>query len=193
MRKTVSIEKVYHFVINGELEIMPNGEIYRVARRAPNKWNQTFVTIPVKRKRAEHHTGTEYCRSGYYQIRVMCDGVRLHLAAHRLIYYHFKGAIPDNMTVNHIDGNPLNNHPDNLELLSHKDNCWHARNVLKRGNFDNVKKIGKPNLTPEQKKTIIRRFRLGENRKPLAMEFNIHPNHVTRLNAEFKQLLNESK
>lgn len=47
----------------------------------------------------------------------------------RVIYYFFKGDIPENMKVNHIDENKKNNSINNLNLLTHKDNCnWGTRN-----------------------------------------------------------------
>lgn len=51
---------------------------------------------------------------------------------HRLVCEAFIEVIPDNMTVNHIDGNKANNSASNLEILSYSDNHLHAFNVLKR-------------------------------------------------------------
>lgn len=64
----------------------------------------------------------------------------------RVIYTMFKGAIPDNIKVDHIDGNTMNNRIDNLRLL---DNALNVRNskvksgklmrgVRKRGNRYNA-------------------------------------------------------
>lgn len=66
---------------------------------------------------------------------VMCQNLsgkylRVHLAyglnkkflVHRVVWESFNGEIPDDMDVDHIDGNPQNNQLSNLRLLSHKDN-----------------------------------------------------------------------
>lgn len=42
---------------------------------------------------------------------------------HRVIWEYFNGAIPEGLTVDHIDGNKLNNCLNNLQLMSAKENC----------------------------------------------------------------------
>ena len=50
-----------------------------------------------------------------------------HLRLHRVIYRFYYGTI-DKRTINHIDGNKLNNNPLNLELLTIQENIQHATN-----------------------------------------------------------------
>lgn len=45
---------------------------------------------------------------------------------HRLIVTHFIGVIPKGMCVNHKDGNKLNNHISNLEIVTYSENQKHA-------------------------------------------------------------------
>ena len=46
---------------------------------------------------------------------------------HRLVYmYHTKEFIPENLYINHIDGNKCNNHFSNLELVTQSENIQHA-------------------------------------------------------------------
>lgn len=49
----------------------------------------------------------------------------------RIVYEHFKGAIPKGMQVDHKDNNVLNNHPDNLVLITPLNN---SRKRLKQYN-----------------------------------------------------------
>ena len=44
------------------------------------------------------------------------------MLVHRIVWESFNGPIPDDMDVDHIDGNPQNNALSNLRLLSHQDN-----------------------------------------------------------------------
>lgn len=67
-----------------------------------------------------------------YRVDLWKDGKVKSFLVHRLVASAFLG-MPENekMTVNHKDGNRLNNHIDNLEWLSLADNIRHAfRNGL---------------------------------------------------------------
>lgn len=48
---------------------------------------------------------------------------------HRLVYESFKGEIPKDMEINHIDYDRLNNNIENLEVLSHADNVRYSHAV----------------------------------------------------------------
>lgn len=49
-----------------------------------------------------------------------------NLRAHSIVAEHFLGIRPTGLTVNHKDGNKLNNRIENLEYLSIRDNVLHA-------------------------------------------------------------------
>lgn len=65
------------------------------------------------------------------------------LSACRIVYIICKGDIPQDYDVDHIDNNSLNNDPDNLQVLSRRDNlakrfvddpntCWNQYMAQKR-------------------------------------------------------------
>ena len=65
--------------------------------------------------------------------------VMFPIALHRLIYAWYKEDIPKGMVVDHIDNNPLNNDPDNLQLLTRgenvkKDNNGHNQFTVTKDN-----------------------------------------------------------
>lgn len=66
-------------------------------------------------------------RRGYQRTTLQQNGKKCQVVVHRLVAKEFKpNENADNLTVNHIDGNKLNNHIDNLEWLTNKENLKHA-------------------------------------------------------------------
>jgi len=118
---------VYPAVISGELEIDQNGQIWRVAKRGWDRWNNVIRLNKCQRVRAEHGIGE------YFQVRTMFDKVRYGALAHRLVWMHFFGEIPFGLTINHKNGHKKENWPGNLELMTHSEQSFHACHVLKRG------------------------------------------------------------
>lgn len=53
-------------------------------------------------------------------------GYRRCFMAHRLVYEHFIGVIPDGMEIDHLDNDKLNNYVGNLEAVSHRDNVMRS-------------------------------------------------------------------
>ena len=58
-------------------------------------------------------------REGYIRYCILGK----HYSGHRLIYETFCGEIPENMVIDHIDGNRSNNKLNNLRLVSYSDNA----------------------------------------------------------------------
>lgn len=60
---------------------------------------------------------------------------------HRFVYEFFKGPIPDGMTIDHIDGDKLNNDIDNLQLMSRGDNSRKANRKLTEEDILSIKTL----------------------------------------------------
>lgn len=70
---------------------------------------------------------------GYYSIKLCKNDVIKRFTIHRLVYMTFKGEIPNGLQVNHIDEDKSNNHIENLNLMSPKENTnWGTRNERAR-------------------------------------------------------------
>tara|TARA_Y100000310_G_C20704371_1_gene833798 strand:+ start:22935 stop:23381 length:447 start_codon:yes stop_codon:yes gene_type:complete len=66
-------------------------------------------------------------RSGYREVLVTVNGVREYLLVHRVVAQAFIENPKNKRTVNHIDGNKLNNNAANLEWATDSENLKHAR------------------------------------------------------------------
>jgi hypothetical protein len=62
-------------------------------------------------------------------VRAMIDGVRVVGLAHRLVWQHLHGDIPDGLVINHKNGIKGCNRGDNLETCSYSENAKHAYRV----------------------------------------------------------------
>ena len=113
---------------------------------------------------------------GYRGYAIKHDDYKVHkktLISHRLVatYYHPN---PENKPqVNHKDGNKANNHPDNLEWATGKENIHHAIDTglltIKRGEANHFSK-----LTKEEAMAIrIRRHHRNDKLNDLANAFGV--------------------
>lgn len=101
---------------------------------------------------------------------------KIHRPIHRLMWEAVHGEIPDGMTINHKNGQKLDNRIDNLELLTRAENVLHAREVLGlpagwatgHGRRGSTKK-----LTAEQEAEIHRKRKDGVSVATLAKEYGV--------------------
>ena len=88
-------------------------------------------------------------KSGHLTVYLRKEGDDLQREVHRLVAAAFIGPCPDGKEVNHIDGNPANNHADNLEYVTRSENVLHAYRIgLLRANCGEDQHLAK--LTTEQ-------------------------------------------
>ncbi|MFG2001745.1 HNH endonuclease signature motif containing protein [Spirillospora sp. NPDC048911] len=169
-------EDVYPAVLLGDLEIDSQGRVWRVAARRGDRWTGEVRVIPCARRRAENVTGK------YLQVRVMFDGIRYHALAHRLVWKHFVGPIPEGLTINHKNGRQQDNRPSNLELATPKEQARHARDVLRRGRLDQYgERNAMAKLSTEQVREICSRRASGEALQSIADHFGVRMQHISRI------------
>lgn len=161
--------EVYKLVLSGELDIDPEGRIWRVAKRTADRWTGGTKVTPCERVRAEFGPP-----DGYLQVRAMIDGKRHYAAAARVVWRHFKGPIPEGLTVNHEDGRKQNNRPTNLELATYSEQRLHAVQVLGAQHAD-VKGSKHPKAQVSETDVVsMRRLRAsGWRVKDIAERFGI--------------------
>lgn len=99
---------------------------------------------------------------------------------HRILAHCFKGGIPEGMTVDHLDGDKLNNDLDNLEIVTHAENTKRAYAAgLAKG------KKGQDNsgakLTEEKAIRVFECLQNGWCNNSIAKQFDLHPRYVSLL------------
>ena len=113
---------------------------------------------------------------GYSYVRLV-GGQMIRI--HTLMAETFVGPRPLGQGVRHLDGNPVNNSPENLawgtQAENMQDKIMHGTSL--RGNANHNTK-----LTEEQAREIKRRRKAGESGRSLAKEFNISEQTVALIN-----------
>lgn len=123
-------------------------------------------------------------RDGYNRVSVPCsDGEYRYVSAHRVIWESVHGESDLDLTINHKDGNTLNNSISNLEIASNADNCLHAHRVLGRANQSRNKGASNPQavLTEEIVVEIKHMIRNKERGNKIAAKFNISQSTVSNI------------
>ena len=125
---------------------------------------------------------------GYLRLRMVCpDGIVRNFYIHKLVALAFLGD-SNGLQVNHKDCNKLNNHIDNLEYVTPKENTQHARRM---GRMDNVvhnpvpvrgEQHGMAKLTSQQvqeirSKYIPRKYSQGR----LSSEYGVSRGHIGQI------------
>ena len=70
-----------------------------------------------------------YKLEGYLRIGPCVNGKSKKILLHRFIYECFKGNIQAGLEIDHIDNDKHNNHIDNLQVLTHKENCTKSTGI----------------------------------------------------------------
>lgn len=114
----------------------------------------------------------------YQKYLVRQNGKSVNLFAHRLVYLTYVGMIPEELVVHHVDGDGLNNWPENLQLMTRSEHSakimirWYLCQVYPPAHDDRTKGVSIPDiarkyyLTNEVIKTVLEKT-LGEILKDL--------------------------
>ena len=107
--RNIAVKKLLHLLDVGEITINSNGNLYRI-------------------KKGELTEITTDCR-GYKVITVTVDKKQFLIYQHRLVYAYYHGLenLDKHLTINHIDYNKKNNHPNNLEQVTREYNAAHGQ------------------------------------------------------------------
>lgn len=146
-------ERIAVRLVGTDLRIDADGSIWRLRRFGK----------PCSQVRAEDES-----RSGYQSVGTSLGNVW----AHRLVYQYFYGDIPDGMYLNHKNGRKTDNRPENLEVVTHRDNHLHRFGVLGQ-KAPSGERHAAHKLTASAVAAIRRRAAAGEAVATLAAEAGV--------------------
>ena len=116
-------------------------------------------------------------KTGYKTVSLWKNNLGSSKTIHRLVALTYL-TNPNNLPeVNHIDGNKLNNHVDNLEWVTRSENMIHAYGT---GLVEQTKLLDAPTY-----ESLLERFLLGESMTALASE---HSAGLTRVTINMRKL-----
>lgn len=132
-------------------------------------------------------------KNGYYTVNIIENNKATVMYVHRLLALTFIPNPENKRTVNHIDGNKLNNSLSNLEWSTDKENIKHA--------YDNNLNKGCSKVTEEHLKEIYERFFNGETLTSISKDLPYNnvtvSNHFTKyinsIGEQEKRLIQETK
>lgn len=166
-------EAVYQAFLDKELEIDSNGQIWRIACRRGTGVPGVTRLIPCPRRRGEFGAQQEE----YLRVHVGWDRKLVTAMAHRLVYRHFFGPIPQGITVNHRNGKKQDNRPENLELATYSEQALHARYVLQVG----PQNYARAKLRDVDVREIRRRCLGCESQHSIAADFGVARATISRI------------
>lgn len=143
--------------------------------------------LEVDKKYLVHPNGDVYNRKfnkklkpsverGYHRYGLWVNGKQVFWFEHHLVAFKYLPKKPKGKDeINHIDGVKGNNHYDNLEWCTHRENINHAVKDLGR-------KIGSDhNLKPIRNEAIVELKKLGWSNKKIGTAFGITDVRVTQI------------
>lgn len=126
-------------------------------------------------------------KKGYVHIGLSIKGKLHNCQVHRLVAKTFIDNPLNKPCVNHIDFNPSNNNVDNLEWVTHSENClWSSKNISlshkgKAKTIQHKKAIRKSMLSLENSKNYIYKTKTG-------YMFRFRPSKNEDINKTFKTI-----
>ena len=110
-------EVAYRYIDNENYYITKTGSLYSIYVKGAHGKTDINRIRPVA-------YGQD--KDGYYRVILSDNGNKQYIKIHQIIANQFLGGCPDDMVINHKDGNKHNNNVNNLEIITNKENIQHA-------------------------------------------------------------------
>lgn len=150
----------------GLYEVSDRGRVKRIANFGPKSRKPPYTLKPQRHNHGylmvALHLGSENGerRQKYHLI-------------HRLVAHAFLGASA--LSVNHKNGDKLDNHLDNLEYMTLQENVMHA---VSAGRIPKGAGVKGAKLTPDDVRAVRAAHAAGVSYKLIAKQYDMHPMNV---------------
>lgn len=130
--------------MNINFKIIPGLEDYAISRNGVVKallkiregnlsvLNSHYGTDNKSQRCYKERILKQFFKQRYWYVNLTHNGIKKDYRVHRLIYITYKGNIPKNMVIDHIDGNTSNNNINNLRCVTQSKNCQNLNTIYKR-------------------------------------------------------------
>ena len=146
-----------------KIDDTPGVEISNLGRikmpHRTSKWGRATKVHPSRI--VEYDNTVDY----YHEFDTTFNGKRYRKYVHHLVAKYFIPNPENKPEINHIDGNKSNNRVDNLEWVTHKENCQHAFDI---GLSPKGEKHGQSKLTPEMLIEVKQLYSTGLSQRKVA-------------------------
>lgn len=156
----------------GIFEIDNTGRIWRLG-----KFHNHGTFIKLNKRRAELDTNGR----GYLRVWFMAHRHHYTCQAHRLVWRYFNGDIPSGFQINHKNGIKYDNRPDNIELVSPRENQLHALYIIKTKVPNYGERNGNAKINADQVLEIRNRAQCGDSISLLSQAYNLSYTHMRRI------------
>lgn len=118
---------------------------------------------------------------GYSMVTLSCVNNNIKtkktIAVHRLVAVYFVDGYSKNLTVNHIDGNKLNNNFKNLEWITNKENIRHSFRIgLRKSKYN--ENHHRTKVSTEIIKNIRELYKKGLRQCEICKIHNLSPRYI---------------
>lgn len=143
---------------------------------------EVFADGRIWSRRGFRWLKVHYSKSGYANVSLDLPGIK-SFRLHRLVALICIPNPENKPEVNHKDGDKNNNAVSNLEWVTHKENCDHARDVLGQSNQFEKGKNNSPRTVLSQAdiQVIKMRYVAGDGPAAIAKTYGIHRKHVSKI------------
>ena len=151
----------------GLYEITEFGDVFAMERTVISGMDYKCIRNYPRKEKSQRVD-----KYGYLRVTLCKKGKVKVISVHRLVAITFVEGNSD-LTVNHIDGNKLNNHFSNLEFISSSENTKHAHRI---GIVPKpVQKVGTENIRSKLSESEVKEIRKSDlSLRKLAGIYKVH-------------------